>query len=77
MGSVFLTAVVFVVLFALAIFMTPWALIPAIMLGVFFLATGAFAGAAKSTGGERAGTGTPSTSEASYDPTSTPGQRTV
>jgi hypothetical protein len=76
-GSVFLTGLVFVVLLVAAIFMTPWALIPAVLLVGVFLLAGSLAGAARGTGGDREGRGTPSTADASYDPVTQPGQRTA
>ena len=50
-GSVFLTGLVFVVLLVAAIFMTPWALIPAALMVAVFLLAGPLAGAARGTGG--------------------------
>ncbi|MFL5845090.1 MAG: hypothetical protein ACJ762_10385 [Solirubrobacteraceae bacterium] len=74
-GAVYLTIVAFVVLLVLSIFMTPLALVPAAILLLFFLMSGPLMAAIKGTGGNRQGSGTPSTPEASYDPVSTPGQR--
>lgn len=74
-GAVYLTIFAIVVLLVISVFMTPFALIPAVVLVVFFLMSGPIVGMLKGAGGSREGSGTPSTGEATYDPVSTPGQR--
>jgi hypothetical protein len=76
-GAVLGALIVGLILLVAAIFASPWFLIPAVLMGAFFLLTGPIAGAARGTGGDRDGSGTPSTSEASYDPVSRGGQRTA
>lgn len=76
-GSVFFAVLVFVILFVAGIFMSPWFLIPAVFFVVFALLSAPFMAALRGRGGSREGAGTPSTSEASYDPVSTPGERTA
>jgi multisubunit Na+/H+ antiporter MnhG subunit len=68
MGSVFFAVVFFVILFVAGVFMSPWFLIPAVVVGLFALMTAPFMAALRGRGGNRTGSGTPSTSEASYDP---------
>lgn len=67
-GSVFFAVIVFVILFVVGVFMSPWFLIPALFVGVFALISAPFMVALRGRGGAREGSGTPSTSEASYDP---------
>jgi multisubunit Na+/H+ antiporter MnhG subunit len=76
-GSVLFAVITFVILLVVGIFMSPWFLIPAVFLVVFALLSAPFMAALRGTGGAREGSGTPSTSEASYDPVSTPGERSA
>ncbi|MCW2991902.1 MAG: hypothetical protein JWM73_2496 [Solirubrobacterales bacterium] len=76
-GSVFFALIAFVILFVVGIFMSPWFLIPAVVVGIFFLMSAPFFAALRGRGGAREGSGTPSTSEAAYDPVGSPGERTV
>jgi multisubunit Na+/H+ antiporter MnhG subunit len=76
-GSVLFAVITFVILFVVGIFMSPWFLIPAVFVAVFALLSAPFMAALRGRGGAREGSGTPSTSEASYDPVATPGERTV
>lgn len=76
-GPAFFALLFFVILFVVGIFMTPWALIPAVVVGIFFLMSAPFMAALRSRGGSRSGSGTPSTSDATYDPVATPGERSA
>jgi hypothetical protein len=76
-GSVFFAVAVVVILFVVGVFMSPWFLIPAVIVGVFALFSAPIVGALRSSGGDRAGSGTPSTGQASYDPVTRPGERPV
>lgn len=74
MGATFGAVIVAVILFVAGIFMSPWFIAPAVLIVLFAVFAGSFAGMAR--GSDRP-TGTPSTSEASYDPVSEPTERTV
>jgi hypothetical protein len=76
-GSVFFALVVFAILLIVGIFMSPWFLIPAAAVAVFFLLAAPLMGMLRRGGGNRNPNGTPSTGEASYDPVGSPGERTV
>lgn len=66
---------VFVVLFVAGIFMSPWFIAPAVLLVLFAFLVGPLGAMVRS--GDSRSTGTPTTGEASYDPVSTPGERTA
>ena len=74
MGAIFGVVLAVLVLFVAGIFMSPVFIAPAVLLLLFALFVGPLA--AMIRGGDKA-TGTPSTSEASYDPVSQPGERTA
>jgi hypothetical protein len=76
-GAVLFTVITIAILLVVGVFMSPWFLIPAVVVGVFFLISGPIMAGLRSSGGDRAGSGTPSTQDATYDPVSTPGQRSV
>jgi hypothetical protein len=76
-GAVLFTIITLAILAVAAVFMSPWFLIPALVVGAFFLISGPILAALGRGGGEQDGSGTPSTREATYDPVSTPGQRSV
>lgn len=75
-GSVFFVVLITVILFVLAIFMSPLFIIPAVIVVLTGLFAGPLLAAIGRSGGRDAG-GTPTTSEASYEPVSEPGQRTA
>ena len=74
MGATFGAVIVAVILFVAGIFMSPWFIAPAVLIVLFALFAGSFGAMAKA--GDHP-TGTPSTSEASYDPVSNPSERTA
>lgn len=76
-GSVLFAVIAFVILFVIGIFMSPWFLIPAVVVGIFALVSAPFFGALKGSGGDREGGGTPSTSEASYTPGGSGAERPI
>jgi hypothetical protein len=75
-GSVFFAVITIVILLVVGIFVSPWFLIPTAFLVVFAVWTAPFVAALRGRGGGREGSGTPSTSEASYDPVVRPDERT-
>jgi hypothetical protein len=75
-GSVYFTALVVVIFAALAVVLSPVFLVPAVLLVLFAVFAGPLMAVIRGTGGRSAG-GTPTTSEASYDPVSAPEERTV
>jgi multisubunit Na+/H+ antiporter MnhG subunit len=74
-GSVMFAVIAFVILLVVGIFMSPWFIIPAIVVGFFALMTAPFMAAFRGSGGGREGSGTPSTHEASYDPAAPSSER--
>jgi hypothetical protein len=76
-GSVLFAVIGFAILLIVGIFMSPWFLIPALVVGLFALMSAPFMAALRGSGGNREGSGTPSTSEASYDPAGSGGDRPV
>ena len=72
-GSVFFVVLTTIILFVLAIFMSPLFIIPAVIVALTGLFAGPLLAAISKTGGRDPG-GTPSTSDASYEPVSQPGQ---
>lgn len=73
-GSALFAVITFVVLFVVGIFFSPWFIIPALVIGAFALLSAPLFGALK---GGRRGPGTPSTSEASYDPAGSGSDRPI
>ena len=63
-----------VILFVLGVFMSPWFIIPAVVVVGFFLLSGPLSAMLKAS---RDPSGTPSTGEASYEPVARPEERTV
>ena len=70
-GSVFFAVLVAVVMFVLAIFMSPLFIIPAVIVVLVGLFSAPLLAAIGRSGGRDSG-GTPTTSEASYEPVSKP-----
>ena len=60
-GSAFFAVIAFVILLVISIFMSPWFIIPLVVVGV----------------GPQEGSGTPSTSEASYTPGGSGAERPI
>jgi len=75
-GSVFFVVLVTAIMFVLAIFMSPLFIVPAVIV----VGVGLFSApllAAIGRGGGRDSGGTPTTSDASYEPVSQPTERTA
>ncbi|MCW2990675.1 MAG: hypothetical protein JWM73_1269, partial [Solirubrobacterales bacterium] len=52
-GSVFFALIAFVILCVVGIFLSPWFLIPAVVVGIFFLMSAPFFAALRGRGGAR------------------------
>jgi len=76
-GSAFFAVIAFVILLVISIFMSPWFIIPLVVVGVFALMATPLFAAIKGPSGPQEGSGTPSTSEASYTPGGSGAERPI
>jgi membrane protein implicated in regulation of membrane protease activity len=73
-GSVYFALLLVIILFVLGVLMSPLFIIPAVAVLLFLLFSGPLLAMIR-TSGTRRSTGTPTTSEASYEPVGDPDQR--
>ena len=74
-GSVFFALLFTVIFIVLGIAMSPVFIIPAVIVVLFLLMSGPLLAAMGRTAGRREASGTPTTSEAAYEPVSEPQER--